>query len=119
MRYELNIPETAPSPNRVMRLHWAQRKKLWDRWGRFIWAAVLQQGQLPQAPPERARVTITRHGVKALDPDNLVGAHKPVIDALTRNRLIADDSAAHIELHVSEGKRTKEPYTLVLVESLG
>jgi len=120
MKYELAIPETAPSPNQVMRLHWAERKKLWDRWGRFIWACVLTQGRLPEKPPERARVTITRSGVRLLDPDNLTGSCKPVIDALTRNRLITDDSSEHIELEVRQVRKpTREkPCTLIEVEAI-
>lgn len=116
LRYELFIDETAPSPNKSMRLHWRSRKRLWDRWAWLVRASYLP----PATPLLRAAVRIARYGIKPLDPDNLVGAQKPLIDALVINGYIADDSAKHIQLSVTDEERPKgvAAFTMILVEAM-
>lgn len=50
------------------------------------------------------RVTITSHRARAVDPDNLAGGSKYLIDALRVCGLITDDSPEHIELVVRQEK---------------
>ncbi|AXH72273.1 MAG: holliday junction resolvase [Caudoviricetes sp.] len=45
-------------------------------------------GQVPSEPIQRAHILIERHGVRAPDPDNLVGGAKRLIDCLTTPRLL-------------------------------
>lgn len=116
MRYDLFIDETAPSPNKSMRLHHMARKRLWDRWALLVRSSGFQ----PAMPLVRASVRIARYGIKRLDPDNLVGAQKPVIDALVTNGYIADDSAKHIELFVTDESRPPgvKAFTMIRVEAM-
>ena len=54
----------------------------------------------PRPPRERVTVHVTRYAPahQWLDPDNLVGGLKPVLDALKAHAIIADDTAQAIAL---------------------
>jgi hypothetical protein len=116
MRYELLIDEVAPSPNTYVRAHWARYSGIKKRWAWLVAAA----GNRPATALLRAKVGICRYGKRLLDPDNLVGAHKPTLDALRSCGYIADDTAAHITLDIRQERvgRGQEPCTLIVVESL-
>lgn len=60
-------------------------------------------------------VRITRYGSKLLDPDNLCGGVKPLLDAIRYERLIPDDSPDQIELIVRQ-KKTMPCFTGTLIE---
>lgn len=119
MRYELNIPETAPSPNCYVRAHWSVYQKIKTHWAWLVLEALQACGK-PSERLEKARVRIMRYGRNPLDPDNLVSAQKPLLDALVVNGFLKDDSARHIELHVGQGSRPKGalPCTLVEIEAM-
>ena len=46
----------------------------------------------------RIRLLITRYGSRMLDADNLAGGCKPLIDAVRRAGLIADDDPKSVEI---------------------
>lgn len=115
MRFELNIPETAPSPNCYVRAHWTTYQKIKKHWALLVLEAIQTSGK-PITPLPRARVRIMRFGAQQLDPDNATAAQKPLIDALKSNGMIEDDSAEHIELHVGQGVRPKGAMSCTLVE---
>lgn len=60
-------------------------------------------------------VRITRYGSKLLDPDNLCGGVKPLLDAIRYEGLIPDDSPDQIALIVRQ-KKTKPNLTGTLIE---
>jgi hypothetical protein len=74
----VTIPYPTPSGNVTLREHWrslAQRKR-WLAW-------KIRVKVLAAHPPlERAAITITRHGSRALDHDNLVAGCKALLDVL-------------------------------------
>lgn len=119
MRYELNIPECAPSPNCYVRAHWTVYQRIKKHWALLVLEAIQASGK-PLAPLQRSRVRIMRYGARQLDPDNATASMKPLIDGLKANGMIADDSAEHIELHVGQGTRPKGalPCTLVEIEAM-
>lgn len=119
MRYQLSIPETAPSPNCYVRAHWTTYQRIKKHWALLVLEAMQASGK-PAAPLQRSRVRIMRYGSRMLDPDNATASMKPLIDGLKANGMIADDSAKHIELHVEQGTRPKDalPCTLVEIEAL-
>lgn len=101
----LEVPVIAPSSNRVLGQHWSKRHKLQKLWHREIgWALATAGYRQPCQPYAKARVTIDRRSRGQLDPDNLVGSCKPIIDALRSCHVLADDTPAHLELIVTQSK---------------
>ncbi len=80
-------------------MHWANRRKEKEEWGeRFISLA-------PVVAPIDIHVERIYGGRgKAMDPDNLVGGVKPVLDGLVRAGIIPDDNPDQIRLYVSQVK---------------
>jgi len=115
----LEIPRVPSSPNYLRGKHWRVRWRESKLWNEEVGLAILTQKHRDQ-PYQCAQVTINRQSRGELDPDNLVASVKPVIDALTRNRLITDDSSEHIELEVRQVRKpTREkPCTLIEVEAI-
>lgn len=92
----LDIPESSPSLNIGLRLHWVKRHQLREKWQWLVKAARLEARVYPKAPLARARVTFERFGPKVLDHDNLVGGLKITTDCLVREGFIVDDTPACI-----------------------
>lgn len=110
---EFVIPDCAPSPNRVLRMHWSAQKKLRDLWHKWVWVACVQ-GKIPMHMPLAfAHIQIERRGRKAMDPDNLMGAQKPLIDGLRIHGLIEDDDDKHVTVKVTQS--LGEPRTIVRI----
>lgn len=62
-------------------------------------------------------VTVTRHGSRKLDMDNLWGSMKPCIDALKELKLIIDDSEKYLVIEIEPQqivKRGEELTSLVI-----
>jgi hypothetical protein len=109
------IPETLPTPNVLLRLHWSKRGRIQRRVATMIGGALLQAGWRPGAPLAAVEVRIRRYSAKQPDPDALPGTAKLILDALQPASkrhpyglgVIADDSAKCVKaLHVEHvGKR--------------
>lgn len=113
---ELTIPRIPPSPNITLRMHWRNRSKLNQLWKDEVWASLVTLPTIRQAFP-KARVRIDRRSRRQLDPDNLVGSMKPVLDALRAQGVIQNDTPDHIELTVTQSKGA--PQTKIEVEPYG
>lgn len=111
----LIIEEAAPGLNEMLRWHWSQRYKERARWSRWVWLARCQASPHPPACLARARIRIERRSRGQLDPDNLHGSCKLILDALRDQQLIQDDSPDHIELLVSQS-RGRPRTTITLAE---
>ena len=95
----IEIPEVVPSLNRLLRMHWAARRRLLKRWEWAVFAEVYRVGgPLAVRFHGKVQVRICRRSRGMLDQDNLAGSAKFVLDALKVSKVIADDSPAHIEL---------------------
>jgi hypothetical protein len=100
------LPFVLPSLNVVLRQNrWKQRQPR----AALAWQVKIAIGaQMPPRPIARAYVQVTRHSVRSLDPDNLAGSCKRLLDVLqpvsTRHPtglgVIASDSPAHLRLQV-------------------
>jgi hypothetical protein len=116
----LAIPEATPSLNAFaykrspyvyprLRGHWLRQIR--DAW------LVARSQSLALAgfvPPARAHLAVFRDGPQVLDPDNLVGGCKPILDALRRLTLIADDKPAALQLDVHQARAPTGATLLVL-----
>jgi hypothetical protein len=116
---ELTIPEPTPSLNPMLRQFWSLRHKDQKRWRWLVRAARLEAKYHPVAPIQKARVTITRHGKRILDKDNLYGGVKGLVDLLVKEGIIAGDTPDHIELVTRQQvvKKPDLPKTVVCVEA--
>jgi hypothetical protein len=112
------LPEATPSLNTFIRLHWTKRRRVKDSWSRLV-LAHLPRGPGVEATGKR-RLTVERHGKRAIDLDNLAGGLKPVIDTLRAFRLLVDDNPLMMELAVRNAKlaRGEAPHTVILLEDL-
>jgi hypothetical protein len=81
-------------------------KKLREKWEEaiFYWAGVngLEERRelldhVSRGGRVRVHITVAHKGRQG-DPDNFPGVQKVILDAMTRLRLIWDDSSEHIEL---------------------
>jgi len=142
MTWTLTIPEVPPSGNMLKRMHWAPYGRLLERW---FWLVRAAQGFHAVPPPAgKRKLTITRHGERALDRDNLYASMKPLVDVLrpprrdsgifrtgkrkgqpwTRNRighgLILEDDQDHLELVVQQAQlpRGQAPHLVLVLEDL-
>jgi hypothetical protein len=112
------LPEASPSLNTFMRAHWAVRKRIKSHWGDLVMAS-LPRGPGVEATGKR-RLTVERHGKRAIDVDNLAGGLKPIIDTLRAFRLLVDDNPMMMELAVSNVKlaRGEKPHTVLMLEDV-
>lgn len=88
----LVIPGRLPTLNRALRKHWAVRHREQRAWDLEVLAAMSPRRR-PADATEPRHVTIRQFRHALLDPDNLVAAVKPLLDALRHNRLLKNDSA--------------------------
>ena len=111
-RWEMTFEYQFESLNKMMRTHWAVRKKSQEE----LMAAV--DYSAPRPLPKftgKTRLTIIRQWGKrgrAFDPDNLVASCKMLIDCLKEPKgrskyglgIIPDDDPEHLELLVKQEK---------------
>jgi hypothetical protein len=93
------IIEKCPEPqNKKNKRHWGARNAEAQEWAVLVQAALMWNNSevkfthKPIEPLRKAQITIVRHSERMLDYDGLVGSMKPVVDALVKNGILADDS---------------------------
>ena len=109
----LEIPRVPSSPNYLRGKHLRVRHRETKLWRDEVFYAVKQASLIP-APYLRAKVAIERRSKGVLDPDNLYGCVKPVIDGLRYAGVLVDDSSDHIKLTVTQSRGT--PLTRIEVQ---
>jgi len=113
----LTIDKPTESPNELLRMHWSKRRKLQKDYDNRVLLAIGQAGVIIEYAEEgeRRRVIIERHGWSLLDPDNLTGSVKLLVDALRHTRLLWDDTAKCLDLAVVQGIDRKRPRTEIFI----
>ena len=109
------LPLPTPSANEWSGKHWSRRYRLKAQWAKLL--LVAKPGE--HRASSRLRVTIERVMTGGgLDPDNLAGGLKPVLDAMVSLGLLLDDSPRWLELHVGQSKPGKgePPHTVITIE---
>ena len=86
------IPKITPSLNEVLRRHWSinyAEKRSWIGWITVLVGVPACQYR---------RIIITRVATRDLDPDNLAGGCKSLLDAIRDVGLILDDDAKSVSV---------------------
>lgn len=113
MTLVLTILKATPSLNDFANLRgqpwrYGELRRSWARHlvDALLEARVLERRPLrwPRPPQARVSVRVIRYAPEHqwLDPDNLVGGLKPLLDALKAHEVIADDAPQAIELDASQ-----------------
>lgn len=93
------LPPRDLMPNNSQGRHWATRYHAGERWAKVVTLAAMQHNGRRGWPHfERVRIElefVVPNTRVAYDPDNLVAACKPAIDALSR-RVLRDDSHLYV-----------------------
>lgn len=98
----ITIPDCPPSLNKVLRMHWANKRKLNTRWQALVWALIPHKGN--RWEQKRKRVVLTLHHSRFYDKDNAYGACKVVVDAMRHCGFIVNDTAEWLDLSVEQEK---------------
>lgn len=98
---KLDLPESTPTNNALLRQHWTKYRQIRKHWSMLVMMAK-SHARIHLRTTQPVSVTIIRYGKQPLDPDNLVGGCKVLIDALKDHGLIADDSPQYLTLAVSQ-----------------
>lgn len=94
----LIIDDVPESLNKVLRMHWAKRKRYNDQWYVLIRAQVRPTRK--KAP--KMKVVISQMRRRLLDKDNLYGSVKPIVDGMRYAGIIRDDTPEWIDLDVRQ-----------------
>lgn len=98
--------------NRLLRSHWAVRKREKTAWG----VLLRSQHPPPQQSEGKRRVEITVFRNRLQDKDNSYASVKPLVDALVHQGFLEDDRPALLDLQVRETQvPRKEQRTEVLM----
>lgn len=97
----IELPLKVESRNVLDRQHWAVKRKSKGIWGLFIRNQMKLRG-IEKAKCKKYKICILSYRKKKLDPDNLVGGVKSLLDAMIEEEFIFDDSSEYIDLHVEQ-----------------
>jgi Holliday junction resolvase RusA-like endonuclease len=105
----IRLPYLPPSEwNPNTKTHWRRRETVKVAVQDEIIVLVREQDwNQPPLPMANVKLTWTFPDNRRRDPDNLVAASKPIIDALTKARVIQDDSWQHMNLEIAWEKGDK------------
>ena len=118
MIWTIKISAATPSGNTTLRQHWAARASHKVTLGWLLASALNHLPKIPDATGRR-RLTITRHGKRALDRDNLSAGMKGLIDVIKERHLIIDDRPQDCELVFEQKPCGKAaPWVEILLEEI-
>lgn len=105
---KFTIPKISQSLNVWQRQHFMVRNRIKKAW---VWEVKVTKlnGKWPEATTKQ-KVVITSYRKRRLDQDNFIGGAKPLVDALTKNKLIFDDSPDWVDVEYRQeidGKNTR------------
>lgn len=101
-----SIPETLPTLNELLRLHFHKRKRVLQRVQKLTFAALIESGWRPNlAPAKLVRIRMKRYSSREPDPDGKKSTAKLLLDVLQLPSrscpcglgVIVDDSSRCIE----------------------
>lgn len=102
------LPIVTPSPNVLLRMHWTERRKIKNDYMTWLAMANANDDKYKAKWKEKRKIQIISYRKRLLDPDNLVGSFKLLIDAVQETGLIFDDSPEYLILLPSEQEIDRE-----------
>jgi len=108
------LPIVTSSPNKMLRCHWTERYKIQKDYGILLNAAIEDKHKVKTEQPRR--VEIYSYRKQLLDPDNLVGSVKLLLDAIEEAGLIWDDSPEYLSLSVFQEIDRHNPRTEIVIK---
>lgn len=110
MILNLVLESVTDSANKYKRYHWAIKNREVNKWTLLLLKCFGENNKFPIVPLKRAEVSICQYRHRLLDPDNLYGSCKILLDCMTppnlRKRyglgIIASDSAYNLNLSVGQ-----------------
>ena len=118
-KWSLVIMEASPSQNVWDRWHW---RKKWE--SKAQWKLLIRGAAgfiyIPKATGKRS-LLVHRHGKQTLDPSNLIGGLKGVIDDLVQLGLLVDDKPEFLEIKEPLQARLngrEKPHTILILEEV-
>lgn len=116
---KLIIKSLSPSLNKLLRMHWGERKKLKEdlAWEVFAELNKLNPDYEVVVIPQKVFIKITSYRKSFLDKDNFIGGLKPLIDAIKELKLIYDDSEEFLNLEAEQRieKKKKSNRTEIII----
>lgn len=101
-----------PSANKMIRMHWAERKKLHDQ---LCWEI---KSQNPKKFNGKVKIIFERKAIKLMDWDNFSASFKMAGDALIKCGVIIDDNPSIVTEFISAqtkvGTKADEQITITI-----
>jgi hypothetical protein len=120
---KLTLKSIPPSMNQVMRMHWAERRRLRSTLQWELTAALADGGM--KLPPllygktaPRRRVIVHVYRPRRLDSDNAYGGCKVLLDAMRDIGLIRNDSPKWLEFVVNQCIEKCDCRTEIFIEDM-
>tara|TARA_Y100000593_G_scaffold10932_1_gene19491 strand:- start:754 stop:1134 length:381 start_codon:yes stop_codon:yes gene_type:complete len=110
----IELPFAIPTRNKLDKMHWAEKKRLRGQYQLFV-RNQMKLNKIHKADPGSectiSIVTFRKYPIR--DYDNLVGGCKQLLDALSHEGFIWDDSIKYIGSPAISQHKSKEEYTIV------
>jgi len=125
-RKTIKIPMAVQSRNKIDQMHWSEKRQLRQNYQLFIRQQMSHFRYAKAETGEMFVVEINAYRIRAIrDHDNLVGGCKQLLDAMSQEQFIWDDSTEYIGIPtinqqklIGDDKKEGE-YTLISRTSLG
>lgn len=115
---KLALPIVTESNNRLLRMHWAVRRRLKVSYMDELLVALNESKytsrELEAKGKRECHIISCRK--RKLDHDNLVGGMKPLIDCLVEYRLLKDDNPDNVNLVAEQKKSLGKPKTIIILK---
>lgn len=118
----ITVPLIPPSPNELRRKYrspyaYKKLRELWEHNLFYSGSCARHRNELIEfaKKPTVISVQVTIHHSREFDADNLVGALKPILDALRNIGFIKDDDAKHLRLEAPRQVLAKEKKTVICI----
>lgn len=106
------------SPNKMLRMHWAVRRKLKREIIAELELRVMPFLMKNEIPFQKCHIVVERHisgRHKFMDPDNLVGSMKMLIDAMRELGIINDDTPEDVVITARQEKSPSDFNGVILL----